>query len=417
MNALRKLLCIPLMLLTLQALAQQNEAYLRRHAVPVDADSLMDNKMLDSDFYAHQLFLVGEIHGIQKGQDIDYTFLTVLNRRRKVKTYVAEIDFAKAYFLNEYLKTGDERLIDAVFKDWVEQDAQWANIDFQQKIRKIRLYNQSIKKGSGIHFEGIDQIQNPSLVADYLQVMLKAKPVYLKEADALIKALQLKNDSLIVQQAGLLLQKWEHSLKRGNTDDDNLRFALGNCIAISSPREIQLFNNFKKLFAMRNWKDEPLYGFFGFAHVLGAKANNGRSTSFAYMLAHDEALRLNGKIAAVGLLYVDSKMMTPNRSLPAAWQQKGTRFTAIGQYNHDGPLVKLQDIESFKGASVPGSVTLFDLAASDSPYLNTALAITYAAMMPASQRLLLNAAGAKITDYLKYVLLVRNSEGTQPIKP
>lgn len=418
MNILEKLLYIPALLFTMHAAAQENQKYLQSHAVVVNNDSLAESKILGQEFYAHQLFIVGEIHGIQKGQDIDYTLLTFLNRKLNVRTYVAEVDFAKAYLLNQYLKTGDEGLIDSVFRDWTEQNVQWANTDFKDKIRKIRRYNKTVKPTLTIHFEGIDQIQNPQLVAGYLKDKLNGKRALLKEAKVLLAALYDKNDSVIVQESTALIKQWDkrNALSATKNQDADIRFALINCMQISSPREAQMYKNFKSLYQSRNWSAEKLYGFFGFAHVLAAKANGGRSTSFVYMLSQDPELNLQDKIASIGLLYVDSKMTTPNDALPVAWRQKGTRFTAIGQYNHDGPLIRLEDIESFKSATKQGSVTLFDLASAGSPYLTRSLEIKYADIMPVSQRLLLNAPGTSITDYLHYVILVRNSAATNPIR-
>ena len=417
MNILQKLFYIPALLFTMHAAAQEDISYLQTQAVSVNADSLAVSKILGQEFFSHQLFMVGEIHGIQKGQDIDYTLLTFLNRKFNVKTYIAEVDFAKAYLLNQYLKTGDERLMDSVFRDWTEQDAQWANTDFKDKIRKIRLYNKSVKPAATIHFEGIDQIQNPQLVEAYLRNRLIARPGFLQDAKMLLAALQAKNDTLIIKESTELLKQWDRRnvLSVTKNRDADIRFALINCMQISSAREAQMYKNFKMLYRSRNWNLEKLYGFFGFAHVLAAKANGGRSTSFVYMLSHDTELNLQGKIASIGLLYVDSKMMMPNKGLPAAWRQKGTKFTAIGQYNHDGPLIRLDGIESFKSATKQGSVTLFDLASAGSPYLMKSLEIKYADIMPVSQRLLLNAPRAHITDYLQYAILVRNSAATNPI--
>ena len=36
-----------------------------------------------------------------------------------MKIHLAKIDFSQAYFLNEYLSTGNEKLIDYVLNSWI----------------------------------------------------------------------------------------------------------------------------------------------------------------------------------------------------------------------------------------------------------------------------------------------------------
>jgi hypothetical protein len=420
MNSLQKFLFIPFTLLVLSGFAQDTiESYLHNNAVNLTSHDLDNSKTINNSFNNYQLFLVGEIHGIKSGQDVDFTLLTYLNHKLKVKTYVAEFDFAKAYLLNKYLQTGNENLIDSVFRDWAREDAQWANTDFQEKIRKIRIYNQSLNPLQKIHFEGIDQIQNPLLVADYLKELLSEKQYndVNKLFNPLIHALEAKNDSLIISTSADLLDTLRKVKKLNGNKADDLLFAVKNCTQVRASREAVMYSNFKELFKLRNWEKEKLYGFFGFFHILQSKANGGKSSALANRLQNDKELTLRGKILSIGVLYIDSKMTTPNSALPEAWQQKGKRYATINQYNHDGPLVRLDGIEDFKKVTKPNTITLFNLITPGSPYLNKSLDIHYADIVPESQRLQMNESGKHITDYFQYVILVRNSEPTNPIIP
>jgi len=416
MKSPTKLLLLLFVLITGNVCGQSPANYLASHATDLSTGTIKDISTISPDFYTNHLFLVGEIHGIKRGQDVDFALLTLLNKKIKLKTYIAEVDFAKAYFLNHYLANGDEALIDAVFKDWAEQDAQWANTDFQDKIRKIRRYNLTIKADQRIHFEGIDQIHNPLLVARYFKETLKDgqfKNSRLSFAP-LLNALEMKNDSLIIQSAALLIGKLE------NDDSGKMAealFALKNCTLIKTSREAVMHTNFKELFVMRHWENQKLYSFMGFGHILQSKTNNDKSVFLAYRLENDPSLPLKGKIVSIGMIYLDSKMSMPSAGLPAQFQDKGKRFTAFNQYNHDGPLIKLDGIADFKEVTKENSTTLFDLHASGSPYFTQSFVIKYAEIMPAEQRLYFDEKGKYITDYLQYVVLIRNSEETNMLLP
>ncbi|MCX2449753.1 hypothetical protein OQX61_00600 [Pedobacter sp. PLR] len=417
MTLIKNLFLVATLFLSLNGAAQTVKSYLSNHAIDLSKDILNRNE-LDSSFFNHKLFLLSEIHGIQKGQDIDYTMVTMLNREINLNTYVAEFDFAKAYFLNQYLETGNEKLIDDVFDDWVKQDIQWGNKDFQNKIRKIRLYNQQLKPNQRIYFEGIDHIENTVIAARYFKEVLK-DPSLQKISKAfhpLINALEAKNDSLIISISTGLKSEFELNPQfKSVSKFEDLRFALKNCMMINSDRETLLHDNFVDLFKVRNWKDKKLYGFFGFGHVIQAEVNPGKRKSLAVLLAQNENLPLKGKILSIVMLYVDSKMMIPTFAIPEAWQDKGKRFSMITQFNHDGPLLNVEGIADFKAVTKPNTATLFNLKAKGSPYLLKSLNIKYADMMPKNMRVLLDEKGKYTTDYFQYMVLVRNSEATQPV--
>jgi len=407
MKSFTQLLLLFFIFLAGNTRGQSAVTYLSNNAADLTDGTIKADKLLRPDFYANQLFFVGEIHGIKKGQDVDLAFLKLLNKKIKLKTYVAEIDFSKAYLLNQYLANGDETLIDAVFSDWTVENAQWANIDFQDKIRKIRKYNLTLKRGQQIHFEGIDKIHNPSLVARYFKEVLNDKQSanIRLSFDPLIRALEAKNDSLIIHSATDLIS----SLQAEDIITDEILFALKNCTFLKTSREAVMHTNFKELFMMRKWENEKLYSFLGFGHVLQAKTNDDKSVFLAHRLANDPSLPLQGKIVSIALIYLDSKMSMPSAALPAQFQDKGKRFTAFSQYNHDGPLIVLDGIEDFKTVTTANSTTLFDLHAAGSPYFTKILNINYADIMPKDQRLYFNEKGKFVTDYFQYVVLVRNS--------
>ncbi|MBB2148285.1 hypothetical protein [Pedobacter gandavensis] len=419
MTLIKKILLGASLFCSMNGAAQNVNSYLSNHAIDLSRGITNHQDKLDRTFFNHQLFILGEIHGIQKGQDIDYDMITLLNSERNINTYIGEFDFAKAYLLNQYLQTGDEQLIDEVFEDWVAQNSQWGNLDFKNKIRRIRVYNQGLKPKQRIYFEGIDEIHNPVLVARYFKEVLKDPSLkgWRSSFQPLINALSAKNDSSIISIATQLKKQVElNTALKGSSKLEDLRFALKNCSLKNSNRERLLYDNFVDLFKIRNWKDKKLYAFFGFGHVYQSLGNPGKFKSLAYMLDHDENLALKGKILTMVLLYVDSKMMMPTAFTPEAWQTKGKTYGNLTQFNHDGRLVNFDGIEDFKSVTKTNTTTLFNLEAEGSPFLRKSITINYGDMMPKGQRLLLNEEGKYTTDYFQYIVLVRNSEATVPIK-
>ena len=407
---------------TITVKSQSVATYLQKNSV-ILGNTMEQGTVLDKDFFNNQIFLIGESHGIKQPQEIDFNFLKLLNQKVGVHTYIAEIDFAKAWYLNKYLKTGNEKCLDTVFVDWIKYDAQWANQDFKEKIRKIRALNKTLSAERKIQFVGIDQIHNPVLAADYFQEVID-KNKFLSEIlefKPLISLLRTRGeDSLIVQESRKLLNVMNNeSFPKISSDERyNLTYALINCSKIDSKsRERVIFENFKNRYKDLNWAREKLYGLWGFSHVLQAKANGGKSVSLAYLLSNDQELSLKGKIASIGMLYLDCQMALPTRFMPPALQNKGKHYTVSSDMNYDGPLTKFEFIEDFKKASSPKSATLFKMNGANSPFLKQQVRIIYSPMMPVQQRLQLDEAQKSLTDYFQYVILVRNSPAVTTILP
>ena len=60
---------------------------------------------------------------MQRPQELDFVLLKHLNQRAGVRIYVAEVDCAKAYYLNEYKRTGQDSTLRLVFRSWVAGSA------------------------------------------------------------------------------------------------------------------------------------------------------------------------------------------------------------------------------------------------------------------------------------------------------
>lgn len=407
--------------LTTAVSAQSVTDYLNKNSADITRQ-VTESAIVDADFFDHQVFLLGESHGVSEPQNVDFNFLKLLNRKAGVRTYVAEVDFAKAWYLNEYLDHGGETKLDTVFADWVRQDAQWANKDFQEKIRKIRALNQTLPASKRIHFTGIDQIHNPVLVATYLDALLAKKPLtrYKNQFNTLSRLLrETAPDSVISNEAGRLMTFLQTNAfaKLASEERQTLTYALTNCVQIGARREGVIYENFKTCYLTQQWAKQKIYGFWGFFHVLQAKANEGKSSSFVDRLLSDTTLALRGKVLSIGFLYVGCNMALPTQFLPPVVQAKGKHFTSFDQMNYDGPMTTFGFINDFKQVTQPNTVTLFKLDGTASPFRQQPVKITYSNFVPASQRLHLNEPGKQMADYFQYVILVRNSPAVTTIVP
>ena len=134
--------------------------YLKNNKAVLDLTSTNRWELLKTDAEQNQFIILGESHGAQDAQLIDFSLLKYLNKTVGTKNYIAELDYAQSSSINEYLRTGNETVLKRVFRNWVKKNAQWGNSDFYNKIVKIRGLNKTLPKAQQITFSGIDKVQD-----------------------------------------------------------------------------------------------------------------------------------------------------------------------------------------------------------------------------------------------------------------
>jgi hypothetical protein len=378
--------------------------------------------LFDPAFYQNKLFLLGESHGVQRVQEVDFALLRHLNQRAGVRTYLAEVDCAQAFYLNEYLRTGDEPTLSRVFASWVAGQAQWANADFQQKIRHIRQFNQTLPAARRIRFVGIDGVQDYPLMVTYLAAQRAAgralPPALAVRLDSVAAAcgtgrvLATAAVALRTQQA---LQAAAPAARRAlGAAYELVQHALTNLgYARTLPeREAQLLANYQAALPLWHLQNEKLYGLWGLGHVLQSPALGGYRALAARI--RQSTLPGHDAVASILCTYSGCQMMTPSAGLPAALRTPGQLFTSATLFNHDGPLVRLAGIETLKAATPAGGTTLWWLGAPGAAAQRLPAQVSYAPGVPAGQQLGFDTQ-RPATDYVQYVLLLRDSPATQPL--
>ncbi len=378
--------------------------------------------LFDPQFYTNQLFLLGESHGVQRPQELDFALLKHLNQRAGVRTYVAEVDCAKAYYLNEYLRTGQDSTLRRVFRSWVAGQMQWGNEDFYRKIQRIRALNQALPAARRIRFIGLDGLQDLPLAADYAQALTSPHPLpallrsQLDSVAHLLRGASTAPLAALAERTALTLAAQAAQCRRtlGPTGYDDLALLLRNLSYARQGlnREDILFANFEVLFRTKQLAREKLYGLWGLAHVLQSPIQ-GNFPSLAARIRQSQ-LPLHDKVVSVLCVFSGCQMLYPTADLPAPWQTPGQPYTSTDKFNHDGPLVVLDGLADLKQRTAPGSTTLFRLDAPGAASTRQPIRLRYAAGMPASQQMQFSAQ-LPAAAYAQYLLLVRDSGPVRPL--
>ncbi|MBC7448133.1 MAG: hypothetical protein H7330_08750, partial [Hymenobacteraceae bacterium] len=330
-----------------------------------------------------------------------------------VRHYVAEIDPAQAYYFNQFLTTGDEAPLQALFAYWAGT-AQWGNQQFYDKVRAIRALNDSLPIDRRIRFVGIDRTQDVALTGRLIGELVATMPPTLQATpglDSLQRLLAQSDEASAATLAPLarrVAQRLPIYLSAPNLSTAPLPGLLQGLGYLAAPRvrrDSAMLLNLAAAYATHQLEPaDKLYGMWGLAHVLQDEFNHVQMLAG---LVRKSDLPCHAGVASLVTFLLDSKMMMPAGGIPEALRPKDAPSVDVAM-SQDGPLVFAPGVRDLAATTAPHTVTLFHLAAPNSPYAHSQRLA--AARAPAfGQTMLPTKANAVTTDYFQYAVLVRDS--------
>ncbi len=377
--------------------------YLKEHTEVVKMTDTLQFNSLNEDFYKNKLFFVGEVHEVETSPRIDFAMFSQLHEKINIDIYLAEMDLAQGYYLQKYLEGSDDLELKEILKKWEVYIGSVSN-QYRNKWVKMRAYYSSLPTSSKFKLVAIDKIADFGL----LRRLLKEKLPYQYHSEiptddtALISWSKnrlnviLKLDALQLESEAITLLK-------------NIQFNVSNYQEIRS-RDQFMYKNFKRYYTQNQWEHENIYGGFGFAHTLQAY-----DYTVAGKIKKDTNLPYFDKMVSMNALYVDSKLTVESSSLPRFMQDKGKKFTRFN-YSQDNRLfMYIKGIADYKKVTKPNTISLLQLNAKDSPYLNSTRGTKVKKLITIWDGYDI-IEGTSTTDYAQYVFFIRNADWIQPDK-
>lgn len=377
--------------------------YLKEHTEVVKMKDTLQFNSFDEDFYKNNLFLVGEVHEVETSPRIDLALFTQLNEKININTYLAEMDIAQGYYLQQYIKGSDEIELKEILEEWPVYIGRISE-QHRNKWRKMRTYYAELPKNKKFNLVGIDRIADFELVRKLLKEKLPEK--YHKE-------IHHENESLIAWSSNRLntILDIEKSHLKSTTRDllKNIAYNLSNYNKTRS-RDKFMYQNFKRLYTQHQWENKKIYSGLGFSHTLQAY-----NYTFAGRIKKDTTLPYTKKIVSLNTLYVDSRLTVDSRALPKFMQDKGKEFTRF-KYSQDNRLfMYIKGIADYKKVTEPNTISLLKLDAKKSPYLNSTRGTKVKKLITIWDAYDI-IEGTSTTDYAQYILFVRNADWIVPDK-
>tara|TARA_R110002049_G_scaffold294590_5_gene481306 strand:+ start:5843 stop:7042 length:1200 start_codon:yes stop_codon:yes gene_type:complete len=367
--------------------------YITNHKETVSLDESFSFKIAEDDIKKSKLILVGEIHGFKTPTFFDVDFFSYLNKNHGVKHYVAEVDYMQAHLLNQFLKSGDEETLKKALRKWSVIQGR-LNKDYFNKFIRIQQFNKQLPKENQIQFIGIDQIQDLTLVTEYLNSLDSIS----SNGNSDISSLLSKTEALLK-----VYGNQKDTLKTLYHIKNNLSY-LENKIG----REEILFQNFKNHYRNDSLQDKKLYGYFGLYHIFQYRVNGNRP--LAAKIKNSD-LGLDGKILSLNFLMNDSYMVMPSNQLPE-FMRTGNVYSKMPISADNLLFMYIYGIKDFTRATDPNTQSLIKMNGDDSPYGSSSRLVKTFQLLPVTDLMEMTDAGK---EYVQYTIFVRNSDWAEPM--
>jgi hypothetical protein len=371
--------------------------YLKKNTETVSLEQSFRFDLMQQDLTKHRLILVGEIHGFQEPNKFDLELFTHLITNHEVKTYLAEMDFCQAYYLNNYNRTGDSKLLKEILKEW-EVTIGRDNKDYAEKWMNLRKVYQD---GYEFKYIGNNNLSDIKLLGRWLHEKTGNREFLQSPQNDSLAVIQFLN--LAKQELGEITT--DETIWEINHQIRNMERYLNKAY-----REEVITENLLELYEHYGLYNQKVYGFYGLGHTMQSPIQEGFESMASRLKQQDS--RFKDALLSINIVFTDSYMTVRSKGLPKFLRDQGP-FTRMPVSYDNIWLNYLHGIEDLKRICLPYTKSLIKLDGTNSPYFNSRRLFRMSKILPIGQ--VLNAREDRsTTDYGQYLLFFRNSDWARP---
>ena len=324
---------------------------LNKNSITLDFNKNKDEiiNLFKDDIENNDIFLVGEIHSTSKSVKLKIDFLKFFVENADVKYILFEGGYTMGQLLNEFLISGDFKILDFIMSSL------YGSLAYTQEqydfFVELYEFNKTLPENKKLMFVGIDIEHQPNIALRYINSLLPNTklPEDIKEYFELLNKTTVNNFLINTKKIAMGIKENENSFKEYLGDNFfDFSFSINN-MSVSRPglsqREPYLKSNFTTLY--ERLPKGKYFGQFGEMHV--SKSGN-MSKSDPVSLANflnNEYDETKNKVISISLALNNSYVLNQNyvvegpiNNLPASFfPQDG--LTKLVKLNYkDSPFSK-----------------------------------------------------------------------------
>ncbi len=424
---------------------QTQEEYIRNYAKGYSKEAFY----LDDDLgiQLNDLVFWGYIHGSETPHLLEYKIFEYL-AQHGFKYLMPEIGKAQAYFLNKYLKSGNEQFLYLVAYYQGMRTPQDASIQFMDKWKKIYTLNQTLPEKDRftvLGMEGTLATYDPALAITYLAYLApEASDIPMIDSLSYFRNPEVLNINIVSGKPALELAiankratydyvyPYDSKYQFGRrfityylNNQDLVDQAFGSnkhlvqslLIRENMQREKIIYKNFKNDVLPLLEKGEKVFSVYGYAHVFQGPIN-----MYDYIAGMIKKNHQNVRTATIlGIMAKSSALK--DRKLCKTEDIQGLQgitfkgaeycgYTTSKSFDGDGLFEKLSGLSSIQKVADKKDVVILPLTKRNTPF-NSGL--TFISYDKGGKRWRPDESLSTI-DYIQYLIYIQNSKANTPVE-
>lgn len=405
-----------------QAQSSTKQQYLADNHEVLSFDKPNEFKFFDKNFYANDLFLLGEMHGTANSYRVEKLLVDEFKKKTNFKYYLIELDYTHILDANKYLETGDESTLKSAFESF--KGGFGYSHEYYEIFTNTYQINQTLKEKDRIKFIGVEVVSAKTKSIELIIKLLSDAKYKQGTSEILDKIYTYKKNQYVFEAKKKLFVTLNEEIKNNTQRFEKIlgknfwefKFLVDN-FAASFPinekrsggpisdedketiRDTQMAKNFAELYKHLNLKNQKIFGFFGREHTY---QDNGKEAQ--WMTSQIKKNNPSLKIASFSMRYMDCNFMIPTAFLEAQFGTKQEKLYFYGTFQNDNsPFVKAVGIDDLNAVEPSADAVLFKMNGKNSPYNSLPDLVEEIAKDKAT------------TNYFDYAILLRRSKATTPI--
>lgn len=373
--------------------------YLKQNHICLDLAGEASSKLdiIDKDMRKNEIFLAGENHGIKMNTRLKMEFLKYFKREIDIKYLITELPASVIYFINKYLKTGNRKILKDIYNGLKGTDA-W-NLEEYNFWIQLHNLNKELPEKRRILALGIDiehQVENALKFMKYSLDIKGLPSTILEWIGKLEEGEKFKDDKKILEFYSGVKKELDTNKNIYKMElrekyfllvhiNDNIlnKVEVYGSNNFDGIRDNKMYKNFLNL--IKDKRNKKFFGQIGLSHIFQKSFPSidwfGKSLS--------EESQFKGRVISIAYAYRDCKYLYPTK-----------RRDYIGKI--DTMNRSLEEFNPF----LEEDLSLFKLNNKKSPFHNSLI-------WPLEHKI---PNGGVTTDYLQYLLVIKDSEAMESLK-
>ncbi|MBA9072087.1 hypothetical protein GGR22_000213 [Flavobacterium gossypii] len=364
----------------------------------------------------------GAYHGSAKTEEAELLLLKSVLKNNTIRFYFPETDYSIAYFFNEYLQNGDEKLLKDLVETYGGRVPQERSVETFMKWRNLKKINDDLASDKKIKVLGADPIVSYKYTCKHLLSLANSGIGSWKKL-AVLKEMVEKDTANYSpykeNYAKKMLREFvadyeadQKSYEKFITDKNQFHHLIATIKESfgESSREKAIYNNYIALSKIYNYDNELKFFRYGFAHLMKIREDDN-SPSFFTQLIENKIYKKEEIVSILGYL-------TKSRVLwDVIYDKKGNykKSTTEGGFGiGDYKKEYFKGIDELKKQKI-SDMTIFRLNQNGSPYEQMGTSDLMEVILTPKSKEQIDYSKKSTAGFIDYAVLISNSKANTSI--